>query len=188
MTFDYTQQTLLSSSSEIYYWSGEVKEIVMADWEHDLMSASAAYVCSNGGDILEIGFGMGISAGYIQSHSVTSHTICENHPTLIAKAEAWAADRPNVTIVSQSWYDALSSLGVYDGIFYDTWSDNNWIHFSASLAPISKAGTLVTWFNNRYEAANDLRIEVSEYEAISVTPPDNNYFTNTTYYLPKCHL
>jgi predicted O-methyltransferase YrrM len=188
MTFDYTQQTLLSSSSEIYYWSGEVKEIVMADWEHDLMSASAAYVCSNGGDILEIGFGMGISAGYIQSHSVTSHTICENHPTLIAKAEAWAADRPNVTIVSQSWYDALSSLGVYDGIFYDTWSDNNWIHFSASLAPISKAGTLVTWFNNRYEAANDLGIEVSEYEAISVTPPDNNYFTNTTYYLPKCHL
>ena len=39
---------------------------VMMDWEDSLMSASAAYVTQNGGDILEIGFGMGISASFIQ--------------------------------------------------------------------------------------------------------------------------
>ena len=38
---------------------------VLMDWESSIMEASADYVCSNGGDILEIGFGMGISAGYI---------------------------------------------------------------------------------------------------------------------------
>ena len=188
MSFDYTQQALQSSSSEIYYESNGYKEIVMADWEHDLMSASAEYVCRSGGDILEIGFGMGISAGYIQSHSISSHTICENHPTLIAKAEAWASDHPNVTIVSQSWYDALSSLRTYDGIFYDTWSDNHWVHFSSSLSTISKEGSLVTWFNNRSDAANDFGLQVSEYDAIDVSPPANNYFNNSTYYLPKCLL
>ena len=53
MEFEYTQSTLLSSSSEIYYYHGDSREVVMADWEHELMSASAAYVCNNGGDILE---------------------------------------------------------------------------------------------------------------------------------------
>ena len=56
---------------------------VMMDWEDSIMSASAAYVTQNGGDILEIGFGMGISANYIQSHSISSHTIIENHPQII---------------------------------------------------------------------------------------------------------
>ena len=39
---------------------GDIKIPVMMDWEDSLMSASAAYVTENGGDILEIGFGMGI--------------------------------------------------------------------------------------------------------------------------------
>ena len=60
---------------------------VMMDWEDSLMSASAAYVTQNGGDILEIGFGMGISAGYMHSHSINSHTIVENHPQIITKAQ-----------------------------------------------------------------------------------------------------
>ena len=64
---------------------------VMMDWEDDIMSASAAYVTQNGGDILEIGFGMGISAGYMHSHSIDSHTIVENHPDIIPLALNWAA-------------------------------------------------------------------------------------------------
>lgn len=40
-------------------------------------------MCEGGGDILEIGFGMGISAGHIQANSITSHTIVENHPQVI---------------------------------------------------------------------------------------------------------
>ena len=36
---------------------------VMHEWEHPLMKAKADWVCQNGGDILELGFGM----GYLQS-------------------------------------------------------------------------------------------------------------------------
>ena len=84
----YLTRTLTFNTSKIYYtdtsFGGEFE--VMMDWEDSLMSASAAYVCENGGDILEIGYGMGISAGYIQSHSISSHTIIENHPNRIPKA------------------------------------------------------------------------------------------------------
>ena len=73
----YIDKTLIFESNKIYYtdnsFGGDFE--VMMDWEDPLMSASAAYVCENGGDILEIGFGMGISPGYIQSHSISSHTI-----------------------------------------------------------------------------------------------------------------
>ena len=75
--------------------------IIMMDWEHPIMSASAAYITENGGDILEIGFGMGISAGYIQSHSISSHTIIEPHPQMVEKAVEWSSGKSNVTIISQ---------------------------------------------------------------------------------------
>ena len=97
---------------------------VMMDWEHPMMSGSAAYITENGGDILEIGFGMGIASGYIQSHSINSHIIVENHPQIIPKAVEWASNKSNVTIVSQSWYDVKDSIGTFDGIFYDTFGDD----------------------------------------------------------------
>ena len=103
----YTDKTLIFELDKIYYYSegwGENIEVMM-DWEDPLMSASAAYVCENGGDILEIGFGMGISAGYMHSHSIASHTIIENHPDVIPKAQEWANSKYNVTIITVIWYD-----------------------------------------------------------------------------------
>ena len=40
---------------------GDDLGIIMMDWEHPLMKRHAEAVCKNGGDILEIGFGMGDS-------------------------------------------------------------------------------------------------------------------------------
>ena len=94
---NYLGKTLTFESDRIYFYDEEFGDnrSVMMDWEDSLMSASAAYVCQNGGDILEIGFGMGISAGYIQSHSISSHTIIENHPDIIPRAQAWASEKSN---------------------------------------------------------------------------------------------
>ena len=75
----YISQSLTFESDRIYFVQSGIENQVMMNWEDEIMSASAAYVTENGGDILEIGFGMGISAGYIQSHSISSHTIIENH-------------------------------------------------------------------------------------------------------------
>ena len=49
---------------------------VMMEWERPIMEKVAEFICANGGDILEVGFGMGISADLIQAQSIDSHTIC----------------------------------------------------------------------------------------------------------------
>mgnify|MGYP005994557875 CR=1 FL=1 len=184
----YLDQTLTIEDNEIYYNESGQKCEVMMDWEDELMSASAAYVCQNGGDILEIGFGMGISAGYIQSHSIDSHTICENHPDIIPLAQNWAQNKPNVTIVTSSWYAVKDNLGTFDGIFYDTFGDGKWVHFSASLSGLSNSNALATAWNSVPSANNDYNIPTLEYDSYSVAPPSNSYFNHTTYYLPKWQM
>ena len=186
----YLDKTLTFESNKIYYYDetyGDNFEVMM-DWEDPLMSASAAYMCQNGGDVLEIGFGMGISAGYIQSHSITSHTIIENHPNIIPKAQAWASGKSNVNIITGSWYDIKDDLSTYDGLFYDTWGDDNMTDFSASLSSLVKEGGVVTWWNNLEEENNFYNIPNVTYTQHSVNPPPNSYFNNTTYYLPQWHL
>ena len=104
----YISSTLIFSDDKITISGSNIQ--VMMDWEHPIMSASAAYVTEGGGDILEVGFGMGISAGYMHSHSISSHTIIENHPQIIPKAVEWSGGKSNVTIVSQSWGDVNSNF------------------------------------------------------------------------------
>lgn len=158
---------------------------VMNNWEESLMLKKSQWVCENGGDILEIGFGMGISAGYMHSHSISSHTIIENHPEVIPKAQAWASGKSNVTIITGSWYDVRNSLSTYDGVFYDTFGDDDMIHFSASLSSLVKKGGVATWWNNLEEENNFYNIPNVTYQQYSVDPPTNMYFNNKTYYLPK---
>ena len=163
---------------------------VMMSWEHPMMSASAAYVTQNRGDILEIGFGMGMSAGYIQSHSISSHTIVENHPQIIEKAEKWASGKANVTIVSQSIEDCVDSLGTYDGIFWDAFGD---VHFydvmSGSLDNLKKnTGTKLTFFHGALNDDYLYHWTDVEYEAISISPDDNNYYPHEIYYMPKLEI
>ena len=183
----YTDKTLTFESDKIYYtdtsFGGDFE--VMMDWEDPLMSASAAYMCENGGDILEIGFGMGISAGYMHSHSISTHTIIENHPNIISKAQAWASNKSNVTIITGSWYDIKDSLSTYDGIFYDTFGDQNMKNFSSSLSVLTKSNTKITWWNNNTDETNFYSIPNVTYQAVTVDPPTNSYFNSTTYYLPK---
>ena len=166
---------------------GDEDVIIMMDWEHPTMSASAAYITENGGDILEIGFGMGISANYIQSHSILSHTIIEPHPQIVEKAVEWSSGKSNVTIISQSWADVTGSLGTYDGIFYDTSFDDKHNLFSSSLSELTKTGTKFSVFNSYSSETNIFNLEMS-YRQISVTPSisSSQYFQSesTTYYMP----
>ena len=165
---------------------GDEDVIIMMDWEHPAMSASAAYITENGGDILEIGFGMGISAGYIQSHSISSHTIIEPHPQIVEKAVEWSNGKSNVTIISQSWADVTGSLGTYDGIFYDTSFDDKHNLFSSSLSELTKTGTKLSVFNSYSSETNIFNLEMS-YRQINVTTPNSasQYFNNdNVYYMP----
>ena len=186
----YTSSSLTFHSDKITCtmeeYPGE-EVIIMMDWEHPIMSASAAYVTEGGGDILEIGFGMGISANYIQSHSITSHTIIENHPQIVEKLETWANGKSNVTIISQSWADVTGSLGRYDGIFYDTDMDDRQNLFSSSLSDLTKSGTRLSLWNSNSSEINNHDIQMT-YKQINVTPEisSSQYFPSgsTTYYMP----
>ena len=97
---------------------------VMMNWEAPIMEKSAEYICHNKGDVLELGFGMGICADYIQAQGVNSHTIIEIHPQILEKLNQWASSKSNVTVIEGDW-SSVGGLSSYDGIFFDTFGDDN---------------------------------------------------------------
>ena len=181
----YIDKVLTFSEDKIHYTENGEELQVMMSWEDDIMKASADYICSNRGDILEIGFGMGMAAGYIQANNINSHTIIEIHPQIIEKAKTWAEDKPNVTIIENDWYSVKDSLSTYDGVFYDTWMDDNANNFTTVLPTLIKPGGKATWWNNFTDTDDAKHMSGTTYETISVNPENNMYFFSDTYYLPK---
>ena len=169
----YLDKTLVFEDDKIYYTDNGEELQVMMSWEDNIMKASADYICENGGDILEIGFGMGIAAHYIQANNI------------IEKAKAWAEDKPNVTIIENDWYSVKDSLSTYDGVFHDTWMDGNVSNFTKILPTLMKPGGRATWWNSLTDVDDSKYMEGTTYDAISVNPVDNMYFYSDTYYLPK---
>ena len=162
---------------------------VMMSWEDPIMRRSAEFACQNGGDILEIGFGMGIASNYIQDHGVSSHTIIELHPQIAEKARQWAADKPSVTVIEGDWIDILPTLGSFDGIFFDTYGlFGHWNQVASQAIGHANIGCHITFWNCLSKEANGCGFNESHnitYEQISVDPPQNTYFNHTTYYMPK---
>jgi type IV protein arginine methyltransferase len=159
-------------------------EQVMMDWEIPLMQAHAQVVCHNQGDILEVGFGMGISSTYIQQLNPTSHTIIEIHPQIFARAQEWASDKPNVTLIFSDWYDCVDTLSTYDGIFFDTYGDIHYQEFNQYVPQLAKSGAYFTWWNNLPEQQNVFNLTDVIYTEYAVNPPQNTYFNSLKYYLP----
>ena len=155
---------------------------VMMSWETPIMEKSAEYICQSKGDILEIGFGMGICSDYIQAQGVNSHTIVEIHPQIIEKLKVWAEDKDNVTIVEGDWNSV--ELNTYDGIFIDTYMDENWNQFKDFTLSKAKNGAKVTYWNSGMD--NEHNFDSISYEEISITPDDNSYIWDSEIYnMPK---
>ena len=177
-------QILSFEETQLTYTSDIGTNYVMMDWEDNLMKQHAKLVCHNKGDVLEFGFGMGISSTYIQSHNPKSHTIIEIHPQVIEKAKQWAKDKPGVRIVEGDWFENLDKLEKYDGIFFDTYADPNYLRFGEVVKNLVKSGSYVTWWNSKPKPENVYGIEGVAYTRYEVDPPQNNYFNHKEYYLP----
>ncbi|MDJ1135393.1 class I SAM-dependent methyltransferase [Streptomyces iconiensis] len=97
---------------------------VMEDWEDPYMADLARIATSRRGRVLEVGFGLGISAGYVQQANVDEHVIIEANADVFDRLCAFArsADRP-VRPLSGLWQDVCPSLpgGCFDGILFDTY-------------------------------------------------------------------
>ena len=95
---------------------------VMQTWELPLMKFLAREVTMNHGDVLEIGFGMGISANEIVKNGCKSYTVIEAHPTIANNARKWAESQKTKIIVLESfWQDLVNKINKkFDGILFDT--------------------------------------------------------------------
>ncbi len=100
---------------------------IMEDWQTPLMKAMAEYVSSPSNDILEIGFGRGVSADFIQTIGAKSHTIIEmNRPCIENYFNPWHTSWPdrNIKIIEGRWQDRLPELGSFDGILFHAFPMN----------------------------------------------------------------
>jgi hypothetical protein len=160
---------------------------VMHRGETSLMRKLAEIVTKNGGDILEIGFGMHLSADGIQSNpNVTSHTIIEVHPDIYKNALIWAKDKPNVKILLGDWIYVLPTIQLkFDGVLHDTHLDSNIPKFLDYVKPNCKEGTIVGFFDtlmmkdSRFNAVRHKLTDV-EYDSL---PYKNDYFKYGDYEL-----
>lgn len=135
--------------SEDKLMDSDSKAVMMA-WEKPLMEAHAKAVCSGGGHILNIGFGMGLVDTAIQQYAPVTHTIVEAHPEVYKRMlrTGWG-DKDNVKIIFGRWQDVLSQLESYDGIFFDTYGEyyEDLREFHQHLPILLKPGGIYSFFN-----------------------------------------
>jgi len=174
--------------------------IIMHEWETEIMKKSADFVCELGGDILEIGFGMGISADFIQKAGAKTHTIIELHPQIAEKAREWAADKQGVTILEGDWIEVLPTMvegtvrtthKKFDGVFFDPygfWS--KWGELPKMIKPHCKPTTRISHFNASIVQGSSCGFKNNPdysitFEKIDIDPPENDYRNKGSYYIPK---
>ena len=91
----------------------------MEDWETSYMKRLAEIASFRGGSVLELGYGMGISAGFIESNpDVDSHCVIECHPGVATKALTDfrdSVDKSRFHLLSGFWQDITPKLA--DGSF-----------------------------------------------------------------------
>ena len=126
---------------------------VMMEWERPIMERSAEIITINGGDVLNVGFGMAIIDTAIQAHGVSTHTIIEAHPQVVRRARAWARDKNGINIVAKRWQDAIGDTGPFDGIYFDTLMPPM-IPFLLESPNLLKKGGVFTFFQMMVQFEN----------------------------------
>ncbi len=141
-------ETIVITNEQIKLSTDNETSAVMHISEKSLMEKLAEIITVNGGDILEIGFGMHLSADAIQSNpKVTSHTIIEVHPEIYKLAIEWAKDKKNVKVILGDWINILPLNGIkFDGILHDTHLDPNISKFLDYVKSNCKINSIVGFF------------------------------------------
>jgi len=163
------------------------------------MKAMAEIVTETKGDVLEVGFGMGISATYIQEFGVSSHTIIEFNEDVIAAFLKWQQQYPDrdIRLVKGRWQDVMGQLATYDGIFFDAYPLNeaefqqtvlNSITFAESFfsvaASLLRNEGIFTYYTNEIDSLSrrHQRLIFKHFRTFSVSvvplspPQDCNYW------------
>lgn len=142
-------------------------EEIMEEWQIPLMQAMSEVVTETHGDILEIGFGYGVSATLIQEQSVGSHTIIECNDSVVKRFLEWKElfKQNKINLVHGLWQDTIDDLGSFDGIFFHTYPLNEeeymkYVHgratfaehFFETAAQHLRPGGVFTYFSNEIDS------------------------------------
>ena len=179
-------EKLIITNEDIIIPNVKGVKYVMHAAETSLMYKLAEIVTKNGGDILEIGFGMHISADGVQSNpNVTSHTIIEVHPEIYQNALLWSKDKPNTKILFGDWIDVLPTIqSKFDGVLHDTHLDPNISKFLDYIKPNCKEGTIIGFFEGptKDSRVSAIRHKLTDVEFKSL-PYKNSHFKYGDYEL-----
>jgi guanidinoacetate N-methyltransferase len=99
-------------------------EPVMEDWEDPYMKDLAKIAASKGGVVLELGYGMGISAKYIQEYNIKKHIIIEANEAVASEAKKFSKKaKHKVVVMTGLWEDMIKKIPdkSISGILFDTY-------------------------------------------------------------------
>lgn len=153
---------------------------VMMGWERPIMKQVADIITFNGGDILNIGFGMGIIDTYIQESNINSHTIIESHPDVFdhMKDNDWES---KAECIFGRWQDQFDNIEKFDGIYLDTWMDQRVPFIPELLHKCLKVGGIFSIWHNDIEFDSLLDILSEDYEVSYQYIQNNNFIPEQQY-------
>ena len=179
-------------------------EPVMEDWEEPYMRVLADIATENGGVVLEIGYGMGISARFIQQAQIDWHLIIEANQAVARKARKWATTCSIATLVLEGlWQEALLLIpdDSLDGILFDTYPltekelyQNHFGFFPHAFAKLKKGG-LLTYYSDETRWFSEIHIKrltmagfsahAIDGKTVAVSPPEDcEYWKSKTILAP----
>jgi spermidine synthase len=127
-SLDFVKEPLIFSEDYIQMKRWALKaprnSVVMERWETPMLQRHIDLLDVKDKDVLEIGFGMGITAGMIQKAEPKSHTIIECHPQVINHAKSTFPYIDKVNLVANFWQNVIMGMGKFDRIFFDPHMDD----------------------------------------------------------------
>ncbi len=145
---------------------------VMEGWEAGYMQELADIASSRGGDVLELGYGLGLSAKAIQSHPIKSYTVIEANKDVVQKRAQGdleeAIAKGSARILSGLWEKVIPTLPdeSFDGILFDTYPlteediHGNHFPFFAEAYRILRTNSIFTYYSDVATEEEFLRINV----------------------------
>jgi len=162
---------------------------VMERWEAPYMKKLAEIATMNGGKVLEVGFGLGISASYIQDNQLEEHHIIEANDQIFERMKDFTKSAKSSTFLYSGFWEDISKNfedQYFDGILFDTYpitlEELHTARFSffSEANRLLKVGGVFTHYSGELEFTDEYtqylyKVGFSKFsgELVSVNPPND---------------